>query len=102
MDDAESAASEAARRDVKRAIGLLRQATERLAGASDRDSVGALVVHDDGTRSKAIDLIDFGLARYDRVTVVVLTPTTAQPRAKEKHHVNGAGDSQEGAAVTRR
>jgi hypothetical protein len=85
------AATEAARTKVKRAAGLLRDASRDLAQAAE-PPLGTIHVADLDTVRQVRDLISVGVARYGAVDVIVLPrprgrahQTTAPEGAKEHH-----------------
>lgn len=91
--DGTRAAAEAARRKVKRAEGLLRDAARDLASLAGDDNVlGVLRVHDAQTIESAAELIELGAGHHGAVDVVVIarpqrrarsTPTTGPDGPKE-------------------
>jgi len=92
--DTTAAAAEGARRKVKRAAGLLKDATRDLAALTEgQQALGVLRVHDMNTVNDARDLISLGVARHGAVDVIVIArpngrvhiPPTAATAAKEKH-----------------
>jgi len=74
MDDlAAQAVAEAARRKVKRASGLLHEATRELAALTEaQDHLSVLRAHDRQSADAAHELVELGLARYGAVDVVVI------------------------------
>lgn len=82
MNTPEAAALEAARRKVKRANGLLREAVGELAQlAGDGPTVvSSTRVHDAASTEAALERIAFGRSRYGAVDVIVV----AAPR--RRHH----------------
>lgn len=93
MDEAVRAAAEAARRRVKRAQGLLREAAHDLAALADGPTVlGVHRVHDAASANAARESIVTCAAQCGAVDVVVIArpgaratqPTTAAIAAKEK------------------
>lgn len=79
MDPIEAAGTEAARRKVKRAAGLLRDAGRELAVLTDGPTVlAASCVHDDATAAHVADVIADAIRRHGAVDVVV----TARPQAR--------------------
>lgn len=94
MDTGPAAAVEVARRQIKRASGLLRDATRSLAAAAESETVlGVVHVHDAQTLAQAQDLIRVGVGHHGAVDVLVVAspagrrPTPPRPRngAKEQH-----------------
>lgn len=88
------AAAEAARRKLKRASGLLRDALHELAAIVDGETaLGVLRAHDAQSTQQALELIRLGVARHGAVDVIVLARPTGRahpPRppdgAKEQPH----------------
>lgn len=77
MDSSKAARIEAAKRKVKRASGLLRDAARELAAAGeDHTTVGTVHVANSDQARDADSLIAIGLARYGAVDVVVLARHT--------------------------
>jgi hypothetical protein len=84
VDVEQTAAAEVARRKVRRASGLLREAGEALAGLVDgEDTVGVLRAHDEGSRAQAQELVTVGCARYGAVDVVVIARPSARERSRD-------------------
>lgn len=92
--DAAEAGAESARRKLKRAAGLIRDATADLAAVSGgQAALGVTRVHDVRSRADVLALIDLGVGRHGAVDVVVVArptgrarqhpPTTAPAGAKE-------------------
>jgi hypothetical protein len=98
--------AETARRRVKRASGLLREAVADLAGVvGGEDVLGTLRVHDAQTQEDVAGLIELGIVRYGAVEVVVIArpsrransiPTTAVNSAKENHDATAKATSSAG------
>lgn len=94
--DAHAAGAESARRRVRRASGLLREAARDLAALTEGlESLGTQHAHDLESINAARDLISLGVARHGAVDVVVIarprsrarnTSTTAADAAKENTH----------------
>lgn len=82
MDEAAvRAGAEAAKRKVKRADGLLRDAVRELAAlAEGQDTLGILRAHDEQSLADARDLIEGGVARHGAVDVVVIARPTGRAR----------------------
>lgn len=100
MDAASSAAAEVARRRVKRAGGLLREAVRDLAALADGPTaVGVTRVHDQATAEAARELIALGVGRHGAVDVVVLARPTHPHQGPEgaKEADDGTQTSTEGA-----
>jgi hypothetical protein len=92
----EPAAVQASRRKVKRAVGLLQEASRELAQlADDVDLIGVHRVYDRHSRLEADELIKAGVAAAGAVDVVIVarparrTPTTAAHAAKGGSSANG-------------
>lgn len=84
--DPTQAAAEAARRKVRRASGLLRDAARDLAAAVDGQTVlGVLHAHDATTIADAEGLIALGVGRYGAVDVIVI----ARPTGRQSHTHHG-------------
>lgn len=80
--DGTRAAAEAARRKVKRAEGLLRDAARDLASlAGDDDVLGVLRVHDAATVDSVRELIELGAGRHGAVDVVVIARPQRRARS---------------------
>lgn len=88
------AAAEAANRRIRRATGLLRDASRDLAAALDDDTppLGVLNVHDADTADAARDLIAVGVGRYGAVEVLVLPRPTRRHRHTPTTAHQGEGD----------
>lgn len=89
------ARAEAARRKVKRAAGLLKDAGRDLAALTEgTDALGVICAHDQPSMRTVSDLIRLGVGRYGAVDVVVIArpvrathkPTMAADAAKESTH----------------
>ena len=99
--DSQQAAAESARRRVRRAAGLLKEATRDLAAAVDgQTSLGTVHVHDASSAESARDLIALGVGRHGAVDVIVIarptrragsTPTTALTGEGEAHGTHQTG-----------
>lgn len=93
--DARQAAAEAARRRVRRAAGLLREASRDLAAATGGDTaLGVIRAHDPPSAQSAHDLIALGIARHGAVDVVVVARPTG--RAQPPHGPDGAKENTNG------
>jgi len=110
VDDIQATA-ESARRRVKRASGLLRDAARDLMAITEgQEALGVHHVHDTESVQGARDLISMGVARYGAVDVIVIarptgraariTPTTAAQAAKENTH--GTQEHHQAAAARAR
>jgi len=80
--DPRSAAADSARRKIKRANGLLRDAARDLAQLADDDAapLGVLRAHDSESIAAAHDLISVGVAKHGAVDVIVIA------RSRRDHH----------------
>ncbi len=83
MEPAQAAAQVAVRR-LKRASGLLKEATRDLASVGDTTVAGTHHVHDAASARAALELIEVGVGRYGAVDVVVIARPTG--RAQHPHH----------------
>lgn len=93
--DTTRAAVEAAKRKVKRANGLLKDAARDLAAITEgQNALGVLRAQDTPSIDAARDLISVSVAHYGAVEVIVIarpagrahTHTTAATAAKENTH----------------
>jgi hypothetical protein len=87
------AGAEAARRKVRRADGLLRDAVRDLAAlCGEQDTVGVLRAHDGASIADARELIELGVARHGAIDVVVLARPTGRVRSTPTMAREGEGD----------
>lgn len=85
MDVEQTAAAEVARRQVRRANGLLKEAAQALAAlVYGEDTVGVLRAHDERSRAQAQELVTLGCARYGAVDVVVIGRPTGRPKERSR------------------
>jgi hypothetical protein len=94
MDEAAvRAGAEAAKRKVKRADGLLRDAVRELAAlAEGQDTLGILRAHDEQSLADARELIELGVARHGAVDVVVIARPTGRVRSNPTMAHQSGGD----------
>lgn len=72
----------AAHRRVKRALGLLRQASQALAPElADVRLVGELTVETDADAQELLELVRLGRHRHGRLEVLIVTAPAAEPPA---------------------
>jgi hypothetical protein len=100
MRTEERAAVEAAARRLKRAAGLLRQATQELAALEDGLTVlGVSYVHDRATADSVRNLIDLSVGRHGGVDVIVIArPRRAHSPRPERAKEERNGTRQAAAA----
>lgn len=90
--DAQHAAADAARRKVKRAAGLLKDAARDLAAAADgQEALGVIRAHDAASTQAALELVRLGVGRHGGVDVIVIArPTGRAHPPRPPHRGEGA------------
>lgn len=99
MDAAVRAEAETAKRKVKRAEGLLREAVRALGAlAEGQDTLGVLTAHDESSTDAVHELIEGGVARHGAVEVVVIARPTGRVRSTPPTAAHAAEENRNGTS----